>query len=214
MSEEQDSPSAPSAEEAAELLDWKRRMFDLYRRVRESDDPRAAWEDWRRTRDELWATHPQSPVPEAKRASFEPLPYYDYDPEARVIAEVVPTEPEVFPMVSSGGGDPIDFSRNARASFRLFGEDARLDLFWLEGYGGGVFLAFRDATSGTETYGAGRYVLDTVKGADLGQEGGRLVLDFNFSYHPSCVYDPRWVCPLAPPENWLLFPIRAGERLP
>ena len=90
---------------------------------------------------------------------------------------------------------------------------AALDLYWLDGYGGGVFLSFADATSGSETYGAGRYLLDTVKGADLGETDGRLVLDFNFAYNPSCAYDPRWVCPLAPPGNRLTVPVRAGERL-
>jgi hypothetical protein len=88
-----------------------------------------------------------------------------------------------------------------------------LELYWLTSYGGGLFLPFADATSGTETYGAGRYLLDTVKGADLGQEEGRLVLDFNFAYFPSCAYDPRWTCPLAPPANRLSVPVRAGERL-
>jgi uncharacterized protein (DUF1684 family) len=77
-----------------------------------------------------------------------------------------------------------------------------------------VYLCFADATSGDETYGAGRYLLDTVKGSDLGSENGSLVLDFNFAYNPSCCYDPRWVCPLAPPENRLPIPIRGGERYP
>ena len=87
-------------------------------------------------------------------------------------------------------------------------------MFWLLDYAGGFFLSFRDATSGDETYGAGRYVLDTAKGADLGADGsGRLVVDFNFSYQPSCSYDPQWSCPLPPRENWLTMPIRAGERL-
>jgi uncharacterized protein (DUF1684 family) len=87
-----------------------------------------------------------------------------------------------------------------------------LELYWLEGYGGGVFLPFRDATAGAETYGAGRYLLDTVKGSDLGMQDGRLVLDFNFAYNPSCSYDDRWACPLAPPANRLEAVIRAGER--
>jgi uncharacterized protein (DUF1684 family) len=77
-----------------------------------------------------------------------------------------------------------------------------------------MFLSFADATSGRETYGACRYLLDTVKGADLGERGGELVIDFNFSYNPSCAYDPRWVCPLAPPGNRLAVPVRAGERAP
>ena len=52
-----------------------------------------------------------------------------------------------------------------------------------------------------------------MKGADLGTEGGHLVLDFNFAYQPSCSYDPAWACPLAPPDNRLAVPVRAGERL-
>ena len=67
--------------------------------------------------------------------------------------------------------------------------------------------------SGTETYGGGRYLWDSSKGADLGSDGDELVIDFNYAYHPSCVYDPIWSCPLAPSENWLTVPIRAGERL-
>ena len=97
--------------------------------------------------------------------------------------------------------------------FALGGAEHELDLFWLEGYGGGLYLPFADATSGTETYGAGRYLLDTVKGADLGMEGDRLVLDFNLAYNPSCAYDPRWLCPLAPPANRLAVAVRAGERV-
>lgn len=89
----------------------------------------------------------------------------------------------------------------------------RLALFWIDVYGGGLFVPFRDGTSGNGTYGGGRYLLDTVKGADLGSTAdGRLILDFNFAYHPSCHYDPRWSCPLAPRENWLAARIEAGER--
>src|SRR5204862_7598233 len=103
-------------------------------------------------------------------------------------------------------------TRFAVARFELAGAHLELELYWLEGYGGGLFLPFRDRTSGKETYGAGRYLLDTVKGADLGMEGDRLVLDFNVSYNPSCAYDPRWVCPLAPTANSLPLGITAGER--
>ena len=99
----------------------------------------------------------------------------------------------------------------ARASFQLRSEPLTLEVAWLAAYGGGAFLSFRDATSGKETYGGGRYILDTVKGADLGEEDGKLVLDFNFAYNPSCAYDPGWVCPLAPPANRLAVAIEAGE---
>ncbi len=91
---------------------------------------------------------------------------------------------------------------------------SELTLFWIDGYGGGLFLPFRDATCGGETYGGGRYLLDTIKGADLGRgEDGRLILDFNFAYHPSCAHAPDWICPLAPPENVLPNAVPAGERL-
>ena len=77
----------------------------------------------------------------------------------------------------------------------------RLELYWMAGYAGGLFLPFRDATNGAETYGAGRYLLDSAKSADLGpgREPGSLVLDFNFAFQPSCAFDPKYACPLAPP---------------
>ena len=103
-------------------------------------------------------------------------------------------------------------SRASRARGSSSPAAQTLDLYWLEGYGGGVYLCFADATSGTETYGACRYLLDTVKGADLGETNGRLVLDFNFAYNPSCAYDPRWVCPLAPPGNRLPCGPRCERR--
>ena len=196
-----------------DLLDWKRRVFDLYRDVRSALDPRAGWDRWRTVRDDLFARHPQSPIPPERRALFRGLPFFDYDPASRVSAEVRPAEPEAYDIATSGEpGGSYRFTRFAVASFELSGQPVHLELFWLEGYGGGVFLPFRDATSGGETYGAGRYLLDTVKGADLGEEEGRLVLDFNFAYNPSCAYDPQWVCPLAPPANRLSVPIAAGER--
>ena len=84
----------------------------------------------------------------------------------------------------------------------------------MAGYAGGLFLPFRDATNGTETYDAGRYLLDAAKGADLGTDPeGRLVIDFNFAFQPSCAFDPRWACPLAPPENWLDLAVSGGERI-
>ena len=90
-----------------------------------------------------------------------------------------------------------------------------LSVFWMAGYAGGIFIPFRDATNGSETYGAGRYLVDAAKSADLGGDpaAGTLLLDFNFAIQPSCAFDTRWACPLAPPENRLDRPIRAGERL-
>ena len=186
-------------------------MFSLYADIRRSSEPEAMWRRWRTRRDELFATHPQSPLTPDERRSFRGLPYFDYDPALRVLGEVEPAEPQRYDITTSNDGS-YSFTRYGVASFELAGRSIRLELYWVEGYGGGVFLPFRDGTSGHVTYGAGRYLLDTIKGADLGTTDGRLVLDFNFSYNPSCAYDPRWVCPLAPPPNRLEVEIRAGER--
>ena len=199
-----------TAAETLALLDWKRRVFTLYGAVR-SLEPESGWQLWRDTRDELFRTHLQSPIPAEGRASFEGLEYWPYDPEARVLAELEDVEapPEA---IESSGPEPIMFRRFARAHFELRGEPLALEVSWLAAYGGGAFLSFRDATSGKESYGGGRYLLDTLKGADLGEDDGRLVLDFNFAYNPSCAYDPDWVCPLAPPANRLAVAVEAGEQ--
>lgn len=200
-----------SAAEALELLDYKRRVLELYAAIRNSEDPPAAWDLWRRTRDDLFANHPQSAIPVSERRAFAGLQYFDYDPKARVLAEVSDEPPEHLEIGASGGGS-YGFTRFATVHFALFDTEVELALWWLDGYGSGLFLPFRDGTSGRETYGAGRYLLDTVKGADLGTRDNKLVLDFNFAYNPSCAYDPKWVCPLAPPANRTAIEIRAGER--
>lgn len=184
----------------------------MYQSIRVSRDPSAAWTAWCAAREGLFRSHPQSPVPESERSRYAGS-YYPYDAAARVLAEVVDVAPGSRHVAASDGGT-YRFTRFAEARFSLFDTSCALGLYWLEGYGGGLFLPFRDRTSGGETYGAGRYLLDTVKGADLGQDGGRLVLDFNFAYSPSCAYDARWSCPLAPPENHLTVAVRAGERTP
>ena len=181
-----------------ELLDWKRHIFELYAEIRASADSEAAWTRWRDVRDELFRDHPQSPSP-----GYTSLDYFPYDPALRFLGDVEQTEPEPREI------DGFLFRRFALVHFEL----GTLELYWLEGYGGGVFLPFRDGTSGRETYGAGRYLLDTVKGSDLGSVDGRLVLDFNFAYNPSCSYDDCWACPLTPPANRLSAEIRGGERM-
>jgi uncharacterized protein len=194
-----------------ELLDWKRRIFELYAEVRASTEPEQAWRRWRLVRDELFGSHPQSPLPR-ERSTFSGLDYFLYDARLRVLADVAAL-PGESREIHASGGTTIAFRRFGRAMFALAGQVRTLELYWLEGYGGGVFLPFADATSGDETYGGGRYLLDTVKGSDLGSERGRVLLDFNFAYNPSCAYDARWVCPLTPPANRLELAIRAGERI-
>ena len=204
--------SATRVEAALTLLDWKRRIFELYEDVR-ATEPRTGWNRWREVREELFRSHPQSPLAEAARDDQTRPDYIPYDEEWRVLADVVPAVPETI-AIGASGGETIAFERFALASFEAAGEDLTLDLYWLEGYGGGLFLPFADGTTGSETYAAGRYLLDTVKGADLGAVGDRLVLDFNFAYNPSCAYDPHWVCPLAPAANRLPVAVRAGELAP
>jgi hypothetical protein len=206
-------PRTLGADGVLTLLDWKRTIFGLYEEIRNSSDPRAGWDRWREARDRLFASHEQSPLSVERRNQFPGCRYFDYDPAARVAADVVPLEPEQREIVTSTGV-LYKFSRFGRADFVLYDDPCTLELYWLEGYGGGLFLPFGDGSSGETTYPAGRYLLDTVKGADLGTKDGRLILDFNFAYNPSCAYDPKWVCPLAPTRNWLGVRVTAGEQTP
>jgi uncharacterized protein (DUF1684 family) len=194
------------------LLDWRRAISDLYAAIRSAPDKDAARAHWQATRTRLFREHAQSPVPPQERPGYTGPYLYDYDPEWCLTAAVEPVAPRRLEIVTSNV-ETMAFTRVALAHVHHAEVDLTLELYWLDGYGGGLFLPFADATSGRETYGAGRYLLDTVKGADLGHRDGRLVVDFNFAYQPSCAYDPRWTCPLAPPANRLTVPVRAGERV-
>jgi hypothetical protein len=194
------------------LAQWRRDVFDIYREVRLCDDPERGHALWRERRDRLFAEHPQSPLPDNDPLRAGGLPCFPYDPRLRFAVEVSRAAQDTRYSLATGPGEVTEL--------RLIGWaqlpdpiDGRLAVWALEQYGGGVFVPFRDATAGHDSYGAGRYLLDTAKGADLGLDDGRLVLDFNFSYHPSCRYDEAWQCPLAPPENVLTAEVRAGERL-
>ncbi|WP_424950451.1 DUF1684 domain-containing protein [Deinococcus sp.] len=190
------------------LLDWRRRVSGLYEKVRLTPDRQAAHENWRRERDDLFGGHLQSPLPPEARADFRGLAHWPYNPELVFEAEVETMPGERFVVQTSAGHD-LPLARFGRVRLPF----GTLDVYWTEVYGGGVFLPFRDATGGHESYGGGRYLLDTVKGADLGSAAdGELTLDFNFAYHPSCFYDHRWSCPLAPPANVLKVKVEAGER--
>lgn len=193
-----------------DLLDWRRRVGALYAEIRSTAEPGLAHERWRATRDALLATHPQSPIPEDARARFTGVPVAPYDPAFRF---EVTLDPDVEPGrldVPTGTDGVVRLDRIGRFSLAGLGS---LDAWWVTGYGGGLFVPVRDATAGVTTYGGGRYVLDTIKGADLGGRDGRVVVDLNFAYNPSCAYDPMWACPLAPSGNVLAVPVPAGELL-
>jgi uncharacterized protein len=209
------------------LADWRRTVGTLYadvRRLSATDVP-AALELWRETRERLFREHPQSPVPEADRPAFR-AHHFDHDPALRF--ELIVDELDITPAGDRQGGFSglsieLPVSAGGAMSFQRFGAvtipfpegPRRLELYWMAGYAGGLFLPFRDATNGRETYGAGRYLLDAAKSADLGPGAApnSLVLDFNFAFQPSCAFDPKWACPLAPPSNRLDLEVRAGERL-
>ena len=192
------------------LLDWRRTVAALYAAARADAplDPEGALARFRAGRDLLFREHPDSPFAPERRATLAGLPWWPHDPALRFEAAVEPLPPE--PRVATGlAGEEFPLQRIGRVRLPV----GNLDVYWIAVYGGGIYVPFRDATAGIESYGAGRYLLDTIKGADLGGHDDRLVLDFNYAYHPSCAYDPRWSCPLAPRSNWLAVSIRAGERL-
>jgi uncharacterized protein len=192
------------------LLDWRRRVAALYAAARTATGPESGWRTWRDGRDELFADHPDSPLGAAAREAFSGLPFAPYDPAQRFEVVVQPAEPQRLEVHTATDG-VVPFERIGTVQLDGLG---RLDVWWLDSYGGGLFLPLRDGSAGRTTYGGGRYLLDTVKGADLGGGGGRLVVDLNFAYHPSCTYDPRWSCPLAPEGNRVDAPVAAGEQLP
>jgi uncharacterized protein len=196
-----------------DLADYRRSVAEMYARARGAElSPRQRCEQLRRERDALFATHPQSALSPEQKAAFHGLRYFEYDPAYRFVLPVEPVaaaEPWEVDLPDEG---LMRLQRFGQVHFSLGGKALGLTLFWVLGYGGGIFLPFRDETRGAETYGGGRYLLDTIKGADLGCEDGGLVLDFNFAYNPSCCYNFRWVCPLAPLDNWLPAPVPVGEK--
>ena len=213
------TPGDGSLEDRISLADWRRRIAALYAETRAmaADDPAIALAHWRAAREWLFREHPQSPVPAADRAAFGAR-HFEHDPRLRFVVPVEPAAASSGPSPSGlaiGGADAMSFGRIGTVRLPVPGGEQRLSVFWMAGYAGGLFIPFRDATNGRETYGAGRYLLDTAKSHDLGADEvtGALILDFNFATHPSCAFDPRWTCPLAPPENRLDIEIRAGERL-
>jgi uncharacterized protein (DUF1684 family) len=200
-----------------QLSDWRRRVFGLYAGVRQLSvhDPAAGHELWKSGRDELFAGHPQSPLMPDDRANFTGLVVPRHDPDWRFELEVRRPDEPVRIAVDSATDGTIPFSLVGTVRIPYLGT---LDVWRLASYGGGLFVPVKDALAGASggTYGGGRYLLDTVKGADLGpgSDEDSLVIDFNFAYNPSCAYDPSWSCPLAQPGNTLREEVPVGERMP
>lgn len=209
-------------EHLLDLYDFRQRVAELYRArnaaLRAGASPGRVWERFRRGRDDLFAHHPQSALDDEQRADFRGLDYFPYNDSARIEGSITTAvEPEQS-LVGTSGDDALPMTRAGRVRFELGDKAYALTIYWIDVYGGGLFLPFRDRTAPDETYGGGRYLVDTVKGSDFprfSREGDtvRVTLDFNYAYNPSCAYHYRWACPLAPPENYLRGEVRAGERV-
>ena len=147
-------------------------------------------------------------IPENRKKDFLPLAYYPIDPSYDVPAVLKPSDDKRAIYIPTSSGQPRAERRAGTLEFTLQGQAMTLTAF-VEAEAPNMdrlFVPFSDQTSGTETYGGGRY-LDLDRTAT-----GIYELDFNRAYHPYCVYNPATECPFPPPENRLRIPVRAGER--
>ncbi len=203
--------AVPSPRARWDVLDWRRQVAALYAAVRAEPRAERAHARWRAGRDHLLSSHPASPVPPEARATYAGARVAPYDPGFRFVVPVDVDVPSQVRQIATGTDGVVTMERVGRVVLPDLGE---LDLWWVAGYGGGLFLPLRDATSGRGSYGGGRYLLDTVKGADLEGDRSGLVVDLNFLYQPSCAYDEEWACPLPGPGNTLAGAVPVGEQYP
>ena len=194
------------------LADWRRHVFRLYATVRDQDHPAAAHQLWREGRDALFREHPQSPLSSSDPIRASGLPCWPYDPDLRFQLPLTRARDSVELSLPTGG-DATTLVRRAGVVQLPAPLGSTLDVWWLDQDAGGLFLPVRDGTAGESSYGGGRYLLDTAKGADLGSDQSTLTVDLNFPYHPSCRYSDAWQCPPASDGNRIAAAVRAGERL-
>lgn len=203
-----------------DLYDYRCRVAAMYRERTQAylagEDAEGVLRHFREARDELFANHPESALDEEQRQNFQELHYFPYNPALRFIVEIDTDVEPVRQQVVMNADESMTMTTVGRVHFAVEGQPAELSLYWLEVYGGGLFLPFRDTTCPAESYGGGRYLFDTIKGSEFLPVPGiknfkRIMLDFNYAYNPSCAYNYRWICPLAPMENRLNVAIRAGE---
>jgi uncharacterized protein (DUF1684 family) len=164
--------------------------------------------EFRQRKDGFFRDHPRSPLTPEQRAAFEGLSYFPEEPGLVVRAPLrtdgVDREERIAMQTTTGGEQA--YRRAGVVRFEVDGQPAQVTLFASPEMRE-LFLPFRDRTSGSETYGAGRYLEVEPPGPD-----GEVEIDFNYVYNPYCAYNPDWSCPIPPGENWLAVPIRAGER--
>lgn len=174
----------------------------------DEQDWRGQLERHRHEKDRFLKAHPRSPIPREKRDAFEGLSYYEPDPAYRFTVPLDEADAGEQVQVPRTGGDEVTYERAGTLTLELPDGEITLSAYRTENHGEDeLFVPFKDATSGEETYGAGRYL--EVERLD----DGRWLVDFNEAYHPFCAFDEGYTCPLPPPENRVKVPIRAGERL-
>jgi uncharacterized protein (DUF1684 family) len=161
-------------------------------------------QEFRASKDDFFANHPQSPLTPKQKQEFHGLNYFDENPdlELEVKLEKFPEQEQIGIQTSTG--QTQTYTRYGKFKFNVNGQEAELTLFAGDN---GFFLPFVDSLAGKETYPAGRYLEPEPL------PGDRFMVDFNMAYNPYCAYNEMWSCPLTPPENRLKVPVRAGEKM-
>ena len=204
-----------------DLYDYRNRVAAFYRQrnnaLHANEDPQSVLAQFRQERDTLFATHPQSALDEEQKRHFQGLRYFPFNSDMRFIVTVNTDIEHHRQEVVMNATESMMTTTVGHIRFTVAEQTVTLSLYWLDIYGGGLFLPFRDTTSPRESYGGGRYLFDTIKGSDflstINEHGHmQIVLDFNYAYNPSCAYNDAWTCPLAPVENRLPVALPAGEK--
>jgi uncharacterized protein (DUF1684 family) len=159
---------------------------------------------FRERKDEFFKTGQNSPV---GHGEFKGLKYFDPDPEFRFETELRRNPSQTSVMMTTSKGSRQLFNSIGHFEIGVEGKLVRLGAYQsAEREDTSIFVPFRDATSGRESYGAARYLDLEV------QHDDRYTVDFNYAYNPYCAYSDAYVCPLPPAENWLTVAVRAGEK--
>lgn len=172
----------------------------------DASDWRDAVAEQRRSKDGFFAESDDSPIPRGDREDFDGLDYYQIDPAYRFELTFDARDEDAPIALETQAGGRQEFLHCGVFQFGIDGEPVTLHGYRADPDEDGLWIPFRDATNGDETYGAGRY-LDVPAPDD-----GTWVVDFNRAYNPFCAYDDRYDCPVIPRENVLDVPIPAGER--
>lgn len=177
----------------------------------ETTDWETALERHRERKDQFLAEHAHSPLPPDHQERFEGLAYFEPDPDLRFELELDEHDEQESVTVETTTEGERQYLRWGEFRFAADGTEQTLQAYRADPDEDRLWVPFRDATSGDETYGAGRYLdleADEHRTAD-----GEWVLDFNLAYNPYCAYSEAYECPLIPMENWLEVPIEAGEKV-